>query len=220
MDVSELQSPCALYRPSRNQKEMAKAILLHRQNLCMRKQDMCRTHRYESRQSCVHRSYRFCMKQNLRQEEQWEEGGHIIIAWTPVSPAWNAGGRGRGPSLCLMKCLMLLFNQEKRHFQGIKRSCFNNQLCNRTSEEAKILSPRVDNSPLTQRLWSQNDFCQWNVGTLWRWVQIDQTYFSLHVRTADLTSSFLYLTYTPFLCTLPDFSKNIDWKFNIRESGT
>lgn len=97
MDVSEWHSPCALYSPSRNQKEMAKATLLHRQNFCMRKQDMPRKLRYASRQSCVHRSYQFCMKQNLRQEEQWEEG-HTILAWTPVSPEWNArrGSRGRG----------------------------------------------------------------------------------------------------------------------------
>lgn len=104
--------------------------------------------------------------------------------------------RWGGALLHVMKCFMLLLNQEKRHFQGI------------------------DNSPLTQRLWSQNNFCQWNVGTLWRWVKIHQTYFSLQVRMTDLTSSFLYLTYTPFPCTILEFSRNINWKFNLCERGT
>lgn len=57
-----------------------------------------------------------------------------------------------------MKCLMLLPNQEKSPCQGIKRSCFHQQLCYGISEEAKpnffltVTTKRVDNSPLTQRL--------------------------------------------------------------------
>lgn len=82
----------------------------------------------------------FCMKQNLRQEEPWAEEGLTVLAWIPVK-SWNVSGRekNRKASLCIMKCLVLLLNQEKRLSQGIKRSCFNNKFCNRTSQETEIL---------------------------------------------------------------------------------
>lgn len=174
---------CALGSPSKNWKEMAKAILLHRQNFCMRIQAMLRKLRYKSRQSCVYRSYRFCVKQNLRHEEQWEEG-HTIWASVPVNAKeMSGGGRMRGrkrlPSvlqnaLCCFSTKRKGISKELRDLVSrisfatghLKRISYSPQHCN---------YKRVDNSSLTQRLWSQKDFHQQNVGTLWTWVQVLQS---------------------------------------------
>lgn len=107
-------------------KEMPKSILWHRQNSCMGTQGVPRKLRYHSRQSC----------------EAKFEAGQAKGRRTPnfsLNPCkyWmKCQGKVKAEKKklqsALWNVLFLVLSQEKKHLQGINRSYFNNQLCNRT----------------------------------------------------------------------------------------
>lgn len=123
---------------------MAKAILLHRQNFLHEK-----TGRAQETQIRI--ETKLCTQiLSVLHEAKFEPGGPIRGRRTrhfSLNPSKSCmkcqGGQEKGKaSLHVMKHLLSPLNQEKRYFQGIKRSCFH-QLCNRTSEEVKTLLPLV-----------------------------------------------------------------------------
>lgn len=93
---------------------------------------------------------------------------------------------------------MSVLSQEKKYFQDIKRSYFNNQLCNRSKIRLKIFThcdyKRADSFPLYTKAAKSKEF-----GEMQAHYGEKCKYLSLPVRAAELTSSFLYLTCTSLL---------------------